>query len=136
MANQGEFLDRNKIKVNICGDITKCPMNVQKAMKEIEELTAANTNLTLNICFAYNSSDEINRSVVLIKKQVIIIIINNCMNVLHIILKVADKQLDVNTLDVETVFKNMYIKSSPDLLVRTSNEIRLSNFMTFQSTNT
>jgi len=29
----------------------------------------------------------------------------------------------------------MYIKTSPDLLVRTSNEIRLSNFLTFQSTN-
>lgn len=44
--------------------------------------------------------------------------------------------MDVSKIDNQTIMDNMYIKTQPDIIVRTSNEIRLSNFLTYQSTNT
>jgi len=58
------------VKVNICGVVSTCPESVQTAMKEIQEMTASNSRLVLNICFAYNSSQELERCTGRIRDQV------------------------------------------------------------------
>ncbi|EGR34367.1 hypothetical protein IMG5_014640 [Ichthyophthirius multifiliis] len=109
MAQKDEFLQQNNIKVNICGNIKLCKEDVQEAMKKIEELTKQNTKLQLDICFAYNSTFEIDNSIQNIIKQ--------------------------EDISIENFKKNLLIQNNPDIIVRTSNEIRLSNFMIFQSNN-
>ncbi|KAL4509397.1 hypothetical protein ABPG72_018328 [Tetrahymena utriculariae] len=118
LANNGEFLQRYNIKVKVCGDLKLLPQEVQQSMNEIEELTKNNKSQLLNICFAYNSQNEIEHSVSQIKKQV------------------EDKKLDVSKIDNKIIMENMHVKTCPDILIRTSNENRLSNFLTYQSTNT
>lgn len=77
-------------------------------IKYCRDITKKNNKLKLNICFAYNSDFEIERTFEQVK------------NLKHI--------------DYRQIKQNLLISDFPDILIRTSNEKRLSNFLTFQST--
>ena len=121
IAQKGEFLSTNDIRVDICGDLDRLEPDVSKSLKDVETMTSKHKSLVLNICFAYDSQYEIGRAV-----------------------KGFVKAEDLTKFSIENSkelaklhqkFKvYLFIKDEPDILVRTSNEIRLSDFLIFQST--
>ncbi len=106
--NEGQFKDKN-IKVVAMGDITKFPEDLQKSLKQAIEETKNNTGLVVNLALNYGGRADIVHAVnVLIQKGE----------------KVTEKSLQ----------ENLYSAPAPDidLLIRTSGEIRVSNFMLYQ----
>lgn len=104
------------IKVKILGDISALSGGMQKSIKNCMERTKDNTGVTFNIALNYGGRDELLRA---IKK---------------IATKVKDGKLELEQITEETVSNNLYTQGqpNPDLLIRTSGELRLSNFLPWQ----
>ena len=104
------------IKVKILGDISALSGGMQKSIKNCMERTKDNTGVTFNIALNYGGRDELLRA---IKK---------------IATKVKDGKLELEQITEETVSNNLYTQGQPDpdLLIRTSGELRLSNFLPWQ----
>ncbi len=101
-----EFNKRN-IKLIVSGDLSKLPNDLQKSLENAIKLTKANSALVVNMCLNYGGQQEI---------------VNACNKILK------DKLESVNS---ETFKSYLYSKNIPnlDFVIRTSGEIRLSNFM-------
>ena len=108
--------DTENIKVKILGDISALSEGMQKSIKNCMERTKNNTGVTFNIALNYGGRDELLRA---IKK---------------IATKVKDGKLELEQITEETVSNNLYTQGQPDpdLLIRTSGELRLSNFLPWQ----
>jgi len=115
MMEKNDIIDQLGICVRIAGNISLLPPNVQEIMEKAVEYSKNNTRAVLNICFAYNSHEEILHSIKAIAQ------------------KVQEGLLSPSDVNIEQLENHMYIKNPPDLLVRTSGEIRLSNFLLWQS---
>ena len=100
---------KNKIKINILGQINKLPKKLKKILKNVEIKTLNNKKLTVNLALNYGSKNEIVEAIAKIKK----------------------KKIKINKL---TIQKNLYTKNmpDPDILIRTGGKKRLSNFMLWQ----
>lgn len=111
-----DTLVENGIKVVISGDLSKLPQETILACDKALLKTANCQKHVLNICLNYGGKAEIVRACKLIVSEVI----NN--------------KLDLNSLDEMTFENYLYTKGLPpiDLLIRTSNEKRISNFMLYQ----
>ena len=110
-----EILDNN-IKVVFSGRKEPLPVKVLKAMEQIVAKTKDNTGSTLNICLNYGGQTEI----------------------LDMTKKIAELvqtgKLSLDDITLETIGNSLYQKLPPiDLVIRTSGEMRLSNFMLYQS---
>ena len=115
-TNDFKFLIEDNIKVLFSGRREGLPSNVIKAIKKLEEDSKNNTGTVLNICLNYGSQDEI---VDMVKK---------------ISGEVKDGNIKIDDIDRELVNKNMYYELPPvDYVIRTSGEMRISNFMLWQS---
>lgn len=111
-----ERIHSNNIKVQTMGDITKLPESVIKQVNKAIELTKNNSGMVLNIGLNYGGRDEIIKAV---------------KSILHDVELGKIKCDDIN----DKVFSNyLYTKNmpDPDLLIRPSGELRLSNFMLYQ----
>ena len=108
--------DTENIKVKILGDITALSEAMQKSINKCMERTKDNTGVTFNIALNYGGRDEILNGV----KQ--------------IALEVKNEMLDIEDITEETISNSLYTKGQPDpdLLIRTSGELRLSNFLPWQ----
>ena len=108
--------DTDNIKIKVLGDITALSEGLQKSINKAIENTYKNTGIVFNIAFNYGGRDEIVRAVKKISEKV----------------KVGD--LKVEDINEELISSNLYTKGQPDpdLLIRTSGEIRLSNFLPWQ----
>ena len=108
--------DTENIKVKILGDISALSEGMQKSIKNCMERTKNNTGVTFNIALNYGGRDELLRA---IKK---------------IATEVKDGKLELEQITEETVSNNLYTQGQPDpdLLIRTSGELRLSNFLPWQ----
>ena len=108
--------DTENIKVKILGDITALSEGIQKSINKCMERTKDNTGVTFNIALNYGGRDEIIKAI----KQ--------------IALGVKNENLDIEDITEEVVSNSLYTKGQPDpdLLIRTSGEIRLSNFLPWQ----
>lgn len=108
--------DTENIKVKILGDISVLSEGMQKSINKCMERTKDNTGVTFNIALNYGGRDEIVKAIKQISKQV--------------------KEGKINEEDIteQMVSDNLYTKGEPDpdLLIRTSGEIRLSNFLPWQ----
>ncbi|AKU79508.1 polyprenyl diphosphate synthase [Spiroplasma turonicum] len=113
---QNDYI-KNNIKVIWMGLRNRVPKETRDAIEEIESKTKDCNGLIFNICLDYGSHEEIESS---IRKVFDYYIKNN---------------IDLNKFKIEDLFKNLYSKDSPpiDLLIRTSGEQRLSNFMLLQA---
>lgn len=107
---------KNNIKVRIIGDITALDDDIRSSIVELEEASRANTGLNLTIAINYGSRDEMLRAIKHLAKD--------CM----------DGQADPDGINDE-LFAS-YLDTSgipdPDLLIRTSGELRLSNYLLWQ----
>lgn len=107
------------IKILFLGNLQLLSESVKLAAEKAMAKTAKNSNATLSICVAYTCTDEIVHSVEECCKQ-----------------KKMDKNKngEINVKDIE---RNMYttIVANPDIIIRTSGETRLSNFLMWQSEN-
>ena len=108
--------DSENIKIKILGDITALSSNMQKSIIDCMERTKNNTGVIFNIALNYGGRDEI---------------INAVKN---IAMQVKNNQLEVQSINEEIITNNLYTagQPDPDLLIRTSGEIRLSNFLPWQ----
>ena len=102
-------LYKNGIKLKIIGDIKKFPKKIQKNLKSAEQKTYNNKKLQLILALNYGSKNELVKAIKTIKEKKI---------------KVSEYSVD----------KNLYTKGipNPDLLIRTGNTNRLSNFLLWQ----
>ena len=110
-------LHKNDVKFSTIGDISILPKGTVKGIKEGEKLTFENSGLNLILALNYGSRQEI------------ISAVNN------IVYDVKKGSLDSNSID-ENIFSS-YLDTNncpdPDLLIRTSGELRISNFLLWQS---
>ena len=110
-------LHKNDVKFSTIGDISILPKGTVKGIKEGEKLTFDNSGLNLILALNYGSRQEI------------ISAVNN------IVYDVKKGSLDSNSID-ENIFSS-YLDTNncpdPDLLIRTSGELRISNFLLWQS---
>lgn len=108
--------DSENIKVKILGDITALAPKMQKSIKECMERTKNNTGVTFNIALNYGGRDEIVKAIKSISE------------------KVKKDEIEIEDINEELVSNNLYTKGQPDpdLVIRTSGEIRLSNFLPWQ----
>lgn len=107
---------KNNMRVRFIGNLTRFTPKLRESMKELEEFTSVLTGLSLQICVNYGSRDEIRRAFARIAEDVK----NGTMDPSEITEDVISKSLD--TADIP----------DPDLLIRTSGEQRLSNFLLWQ----
>ena len=121
----------NNIKINILGDISKLDISLQKSINRILDKTKENTGLTLNIAFNYGGRDEIVKATQKISEEVKK---GNINAVKHIAEKIQNKEINIEDITEQMISDNLYTaeQPDPDLLIRTSGELRLSNFLPWQ----
>ena len=104
------------IKVNVKGRMSDIPDDLRKEIKSVEEKTKDNTGLVLNIAFNYGGRDEIVSAVKNIARDVV------------------EGKIKIEEITEDTVSNNLYTANQPDpdLLIRTSGEERISNFLPWQ----
>jgi len=102
-------LMKNKIKLKVIGNKKKFTMNLKKILKISEKKTSTNKNLQINLALNYGSKEEL-------------------LNAIKNINKKKEK------ISVKNISKNLYTKKipDPDILIRTGNTNRLSNFLLWQ----
>jgi undecaprenyl diphosphate synthase len=118
-----EFVDRERaelrdqgVKTRVFGDRDSLPAAARASVERLEETTAGGTKLQLNVAISYGSRDEITDAARAIARLAV------------------DGALDPETLTSEEFGRHLYTAGwpDPDLLVRTSGEFRISNFLLWQ----
>ena len=109
-------LHKNDVKITMMGNMEDLPEKIRKEVERSIELTKHNETLHLNIALSYGSRSEIIRAV----KS----IIKDCEN----------NEINIEDINEESFKKYLFTNNmpDPDLLIRTSGEIRLSNFLLYQ----
>lgn len=109
-------LHKNDVKITMMGNINDLPEKTRKEVERSIELTKNNKTLHLNIALSYGSRNEIVRAV----KN----IVSDCEN----------KKLEIEDINEESFKDYLFTHNmpDPDLLIRTSGEMRLSNFLLYQ----
>ena len=115
-----KIAEKNRMRVKVIGDITAFDEDIQKRIRELEEFSKDYTELHFQIALNYGSRDEILRGVRRLARDA------------------AENKLDPEKID-EQVFES-YLDTAgipdPDFMIRTSGELRLSNFLLWQMTYT
>ncbi len=107
---------KNNMRFRIIGDITRLSGELQEKIKTLESLSMNKTGLQLIFAINYGAKDELVRAVKSISKAV------------------HDGSLSIDNIKEETIAKFLDTQEipEPELLIRTSGELRLSNFMLWQ----
>ncbi len=108
--------DTENIRVKILGNISALSEGMQKSIAKTVGRTQNNTGITFNIALNYGGRDEIIKAIKKIAEDV------------------KNEKIGIEDIDEELVSNNLYTKGmpDPDLLIRTSGELRLSNFLPWQ----
>ena len=108
--------DSENIKVKIIGSRDGLSEKMKDSISKCMERTKDNTGITFNIALNYGGRDELLKAVKNISEQV------------------KENKLNIEDITEETISNNLYTQGQPDpdLLIRTSGEIRLSNFLPWQ----
>jgi undecaprenyl diphosphate synthase len=109
LTNKIESLIKRNIKVKFIGEINKLPIKLRKIIKNSELKTSKNSSLQVNVALNYGSKSELINSMKSVRKKKI---------------KINEKNINNNLFT-----KNII---DPDILIRTGNTQRLSNFMLWQ----
>jgi undecaprenyl diphosphate synthase len=116
IAREAQELRGQGVAVHVLGDRSKLVPTARAAVERVERDTAGGTRLQLNLCISYSSRGEIARAARLLAEEVL----------------KGTKKLE--ELDEEAIRAKLYTApwGDPDLLIRTSGEQRLSNFLLWQ----
>lgn len=111
-----DYLNENNVKIKLMGNLQDLPEKTRKEVVRSIDLTKNNNKLILNIALSYGSRTEISDAV----KKVLQDYENN--------------KIDIEDINEESFKKYLYTYDmpDPDLLIRTSGEMRLSNFLLYQ----
>jgi undecaprenyl diphosphate synthase len=113
LKREDKVLVKNKFRLKFIGQIEAIPASARRELERVKELTKNNTRLTIVLALNYGGRDEIMDAV----KKI-----------------VNDKDFDIDTLNEEKFSQYLYTiyVPDPDLLIRTSGELRVSNFLLWQ----
>ena len=108
--------DTENIRVKILGDISALSKGMQKSINNCMERTKNNTGITFNIALKYGGRDELIKGIRKISEDI------------------KNGKLRIDDITEKTISDSLYTKGQPDpdLLIRTSGELRLSNFLPWQ----
>ena len=111
-----DTLIKNNIRLNAIGRLTDLPEKVRINLAEAIDKTKGNTGLTLSLALSYSSKVEIVEAVQRLAQDV------------------KDGKMPVGNIDGGVISQYLYTRGmpDPDLLIRTSGELRISNFMLWQ----
>ena len=111
-------LDLKNIKIRVIGEKENIPSDIQKKIDKLVEKTKNNTGLVLNIAFNYGGRAELVHSTKIIAE------------------KVKSGEIDIEDINEKLISDNIYTagQPDPDLMIRTSHELRTSNFLPWQLT--
>ncbi len=117
VASETPELKKQGVKVTIIGDKSRFSDKVQDSLAYIESQTALGEKLNMVLALNYSSRDEIRRAVTSIAQ------------------KVKSGEIEPEQIDENTISKALDTKDmpDPDLIIRTSGECRLSNFLLWQA---
>ena len=106
----------NGVKVNAIGDLKSLPSKAQKVLAEVIDATKGNSKIVLTFALSYGSREEI---------------VNTIQNISK---KVVNNQLTIEEIDENVINSHLYTFNLPDvdLMIRTSGEQRISNFLLWQ----
>lgn len=109
-------LQNNNIKLNAIGNLDTLPYGVKKELVEVIEKTQANNRMILTLALSYGARDEIINAVKIISE------------------KVKNNIISVDAIEESIINQHLYTQNMPDvdLLIRTSGEHRISNFLLWQ----
>ena len=108
--------DKQNIKIKLCGDINGLTKSLRTLLNKAMEITKNNTGMTLNLAFNYGGRPEIVNAVKKIAE------------------KIKNNEIKVEDINEDLISNNLYTagQPDPDLLIRTSRELRTSNFLPWQ----
>ena len=109
-------LNRNNVKLEVIGQIYRLPEFVQEQLKKTQAALSKNNGLTLILALSYGGRTEIIEAVRKISA------------------KVREGEIDPEEINEQVISQNLYTRHfpDPDLLIRTSGEMRVSNFLLWQ----
>ncbi|MBR6409417.1 MAG: isoprenyl transferase [Alphaproteobacteria bacterium] len=116
LSKNFEELNKNDIRICFIGEREMLASDILEKMRELEEKTKNNSSATLQIALSYGSRAEITAAVKKIAQ------------------KIKDGDMSVESIDEKTISDMLYTKGipDPDILIRTSGEQRLSNYLLWQ----
>lgn len=116
LADEKPELLENNIRLTSIGQTDRLPADVQNALNATKSATAANDGMCLNLALSYGSRAEIAAALQKIAVQV------------------ASGEIDAASISPELISQHLYTADMPDpeLLIRTSGEFRISNFLLWQ----
>lgn len=116
IRKETETLNKNNIKLHVIGDMNMLPAYAQKELNESLEITSRNTGLNLIMALSYSSRWELLQAVK------------------YIAADVKAGKIDPDTISQDTLQKYLTTSNFPDpeLMIRTSGEYRISNFLLYQ----
>ena len=109
-------LQKNNIQLNSIGNLSKLPESILKELNDVIDKTKDNTHMTLTLALSYGSREEL---------------LNVVKNIGY---KVKNNIISIDTIDESIINQHLYTHNLPDvdLLIRTSGEHRISNFLLWQ----
>jgi undecaprenyl diphosphate synthase len=116
LKNELQTLVDNNIKLNTIGNLDLLPKSAQKELLDVIEKTKNNTRMVLTLALSYGSREEILNAVKIISD------------------KVKNNIISIDSIDESIINEHLYTQNLPDvdLLIRTSGEHRISNFLLWQ----
>ena len=116
LAKELKALEQEQVRIRFLGDLEQLPEGLQQLIQDATDRTASNTGIRFNVCTNYGGRRELVRAARLLAEQV------------------ARGELEPGAID-EQVFASKLLTAGepdPDLLIRTSGEQRISNFLLWQ----
>jgi len=116
IASEAPTMMKNNIQLSAIGDISSLPKKCQKNLRAVMKQTSVNSGLTVILALSYSGRWEIEQAVK------------------NIVKKVLSKELTEEEINQELISAHLTTESIPDpeLLIRTSGELRISNFLIWQ----
>lgn len=116
LARELEALEREQVRIRFLGDLEQLPSSLRQQIGEATQRTASNTGIQFNVCTNYGGRRELVRAARRLAEQV------------------AAGQLKAEAIDEEAFAAELLTAGQvdPDLLIRTSGEQRISNFLLWQ----
>jgi undecaprenyl diphosphate synthase len=116
IAREVDNLRSKGVSVRVLGDVDRLTPNARRAVNRVMDETAGGQELALNLCISYSSRAEITRAARQLAEEV------------------AAGRLEPRDIDEDALARRLYTAPwpDPDLLIRTSGEMRISNFLLWQ----